>query len=955
MHDVDAVNAGYARALLEEYLENPVAVPPEWQQLFESGDAALAEELPGLAKLLESLRARGNGNGQVVAASPAPPAPAEPALAPRPPAAAAAPAVDDTLLGAVAAAMSLVKALRTHGHLAARLDPLGSEPVGDPALDPERLEPKLTPELQARIPARILRVHVPGDTLADVLPRLRETYTGTSAYEIEHISDHEQRVWLREAIESGRYRRPLSPDEKRRLLERLSEVEGLERYLRRAFLGQKQFSVEGLDAMIPMLGEAIELAADGGAHEVVIGMAHRGRLNVLTHVVGKPYESILREFEGERTLEAVTADPEGGTGDVKYHLGAEGTRRTRTGDVTVTLAANPSHLEAVDPAVEGRTRAEQTDRSSAAGYHDPRVAMPILIHGDASFPGQGIVAETLNLAELEGYSTGGTLHLIANNQIGFTTDPVQGRSTRYSSDLAKGFDFPIFHVNGDDAEACIAAVRLALAYRTRFETDVVIDLVGYRRHGHNEQDEAAYTQPLMAERIARQPTVRERYAEQLAREGIVTPDEAQALVQRVDAMLKEAHERLRESFTGAGAGAAVAREGRIPAGTDAAIETAVDADRLRALDRELVAVPDAFTVHPKLARQLERRAQALDEGGIDWGQAESLAFASLLVDGIPVRLTGQDTERGTFSHRHLVLHDVHTGETYAPIQHLREAGASMEVYNSPLSENACVGFEYGYSIAAPEALVLWEAQFGDFVNGAQVVLDQFVVAGLSKWGQTSRLTLLLPHGYEGNGPEHSSARVERFLQLAAQENIRIANPTTAAQYFHLLRRQALDPSARPLVVMTPKGLLRLKQASSSLADLADGHFRPVIGDRDADPQKVRRLVLCSGKVYYDVVGHELRASAQHVAVGRIEQLYPFPVAEKAELVRSFPRLAEVVWTQEEPQNMGPWRAIRHRLEENLPEGVKLRYVGRPWRASPSEGYPTAHLREQDRIVREALA
>jgi 2-oxoglutarate dehydrogenase E1 component len=972
MHDVDGLNAGFARVLLEQYLENPEAVPAEWRALFESGASELVATHPGLARLLELLAEDGNGHAvsaplpsppQAPLPPPAPPAPTEAppaAQAPLPPPAPpapteappAAPAIDETLLGGVAAAMALVKAYRTHGHLAARLDPLGSEPVGDPSLEPERLEPKLTPELQARIPAKYLRVHVPGETLADVLPALCETYCGTSAYEIEHISDHEQRVWLRAAIESGRYREPLPAEEKRRLLERLTEVEGFERYLRRAFLGQKQFSIEGLDAMVPMLDEAIAIAAEESAHEVVLGMAHRGRLNVLAHVIGRPYEAILREFEGERTLEAVVSDPEGGSGDVKYHLGAEGTRRTGSGEITVTLASNPSHLEAVDPVVEGRTRAEQTDRSTRTGYNDFTVAMPILIHGDAAFPAQGVVAETLNLADLNGYSTGGTLHLIANNQIGFTTDPADGRSTRYSSDLAKGFDFPIIHVNADDAEATLAAVRLAMAFRRRFWTDVVIDLVGYRRYGHNEQDEAAYTQPLMAARIERQPSVREQYAQALVEEGVLSEEEAAALVERVATMLKGAHERLKETF--GQAVPAVAYEGRIPASGDAEVVTAVSDERLRMLNEELLRVPEGFTVHPKLAKQLERRRETIDEGGIDWGQAEELALASLLVEGIPVRLTGQDTERGTFSHRHLVLHDSQNGQAHAPIQHLNGASASFEVHNSPLSETACVGFEYGYSVAAPESLVCWEAQFGDFVNGAQVAVDQFIVSGLSKWGETSRLTLLLPHGYEGNGPEHSSARLERFLQLAAQENIRIADCTTAAQYFHLLRRQALDPSARPLIVMTPKGLLRLKQAASTLSELAEGSFRPVLPDPDAVPEAVRRLVLCSGKVYYDLVGRELRRAAGWIAVGRVEQLYPFPTSATAELVRSYPGVRELVWVQEEPQNMGAWRAIRHRLEEALPQGVSLRYVGRPWRASPSEGYPTAHLREQDRIVREAL-
>ena len=540
MAEVDGLNAGYARAVLEEYLENPEAVPAEWRELFE-GDSTLLREHPGVARLLEVLEA--DGNGAQAEAAPPPPAPAAEPTAPPPPA-----PVDETLLAAVAAAVSLVKAYRTHGHLAARLDPLGSEPVGDPALEPERLVPPLTPELQAQIPARLLRVHVPGETLADVLPKLQETYCGTSAYEIEHISDHQERVWLRQAIESGTYSEPLEADDKRRLLARLSEVEGLERYLRKAFLGQKQFSIEGLDVMVPMLDLALELAAEDGAHEVVTGMAHRGRLNVLAHLVGRPYEVILREFEGERNLAAISNQPAGASGDVKYHLGAEGRRKTAAGDITVTLAANPSHLEAVDPVVEGLTRSEQTDRSTRGGDHDPRVALPVLIHGDASFPGQGVVAETLNLQSLGGYSTGGTLHVIANNQVGFTTDPADGRSTRYSSDLAKGFDVPIIHVNADDPEAAVASIRLAMAFRRRFGRDVVIDLIGYRRWGHNEGDEPAYTQPLMAERIKEQPSVREQYAAQLADEGVVTQEEADELAREVEASLKAAHETLKTSL-----------------------------------------------------------------------------------------------------------------------------------------------------------------------------------------------------------------------------------------------------------------------------------------------------------------------------------------------------------------------------------------------------------------------
>jgi len=941
------LNAGYVAQLLEDYLDSPESVPPEWRATFEQG-GALLEALPGLRRLLAA-----HGNG-----SPSAPAPGREQVG-LPPAAAPARepearALDETLLGGVAAAMALVKAYRMHGHLAARLDPLGAEPMGDPALDETRLVPRLTPELQARIPTRLLRLSVPGDTLLEALPHLREVYCGSIAYEIEHISDHAERVWLRQAIESGRFRQPLAPDRQVALLRRLAQVEGLEQYLRRAFLGQKQFSLEGLDVLVPMLDEALELAAADGAHEVVIGMAHRGRLNVLCHTVGRSYESILREFEGERTIEAVVSDPEGGTGDVKYHLGATGARQTAAGEIEITLSPNPSHLEAVDPVVEGRARAEQTDRSQGSGLHDPSVALPILVHGDAAFPGQGVVAETLNLQNIAGYSTGGTLHLITNNQVGYTTDPSESRSTRYSSDLAKGFDVPIVHVNADDPEAAISAVRLALAFREEFGHDAVVDLVGYRRFGHNEQDEPAYTQPLLVERISRQPTVGEMYADRLVESGVLSREESDGLVAETQAMLRAAHDRLRATLAAAPAAAeAPVREEPPPASTGDAVVTAVAAERLGMLNEQLLVVPDGFTVNEKLARQLDRRREALHDGGIDWGQAEALAFGSLLGEGIPIRLSGQDTQRGTFAHRHLVLHDPLTGETYAPIQHLPGANASFEVYNSPLSEYAALGFEYGYSIAAPDALVLWEGQFGDFVNGAQVVIDQFIVAGRSKWGQTSRLTLLLPHGYEGNGPEHSSARLERFLQLGAQENVRVANCSTAAQYFHLLRRQALDATARPLVVMTPKGLLRLKQAVSTLEDLSAGTFRAVIGDPDADRASVRRLVVCSGKLYYDIVGHEARAPATSIAVARLEQLYPFPVEAVSQLVRSYPAVEELIWAQEEPQNMGAWRTLRHRLEDAA-RHVPVRYVGRTWRASPSEGYPTAHLREQDRIVRTAL-
>ena len=851
----------------------------------------------------------------------------------------------------VAAAYALVRAHRNFGHLAAHLDPLGSEPPGDPSLDIGRLG--LTPEIMARIPAEVLRIYVPGQTLADALPALRATYCGTIAYEVEHIGSHEERLWLRQVIESGQHRRPLSADGKKQLLARLTAVDTLERFLHKAYLGQKRFSIEGLDMTVPMLDFTIELAAAHGTRKTVIGMAHRGRLNVLAHVVNVPYETILAEFEGGRKEE--TPENEGataGTGDVKYHHGAEGVYHTASGaDMAVTLSPNPSHLESVNPVVEGRTRANQTNRGGPEAEHDAKVALPVLLHGDAAFAGQGVVAETFNLARLRGYTTGGTIHLILNNQIGFTTDPREARSTDYSSDLAKGFDVPIIHVNADDPEACLAAVRLAMMYREKFHADVVIDLVGYRRYGHNEADEPAYTQPTMYERIKQTPPVREKYAAQLVSEGVVDSGaaaaDAEAAYQRLTAVQQAVKSGQRDEEP-----QRIKRESAPEPGT------AVAADLLTKLNTELLAVPDGFVVHPKLLKQLERRRDSLtskEGGGIEWAHAEALAFASLLMEGTPIRLTGQDTERGTFSQRHLVLHDIHNGNRHAPIQHLAGAKSPFELHNSPLSEYACLGFEYGYAVEASNALVLWEAQFGDFANGAEVIIDQFLIAGLAKWGETSRLTLLLPHGYEGQGPEHSSARLERFLALGAEGNIRVANCTTPAQYFHLLRRQALHTEIRPLVVMTPKSLLRLPAAASQLDDLVLGKFRTVLWDRDRTwPEKVTRLLLCSGKIYYDIIASSRRAAAPHVKIGRVELLYPFPGAEIGEYVRRYPNLKEVVWVQEEPRNMGARKFVMPKIRDLLPQGVTLLDVSRPERSSPAEGYPAAHKAEQERIVAAAF-
>src|SRR6184192_3885438 len=853
----------------------------------------------------------------------------------------------------VAAAMALVKAFRNFGHMAARLDPLGSEPPGDPALDPGPLG--LTPEIMARIPAELLRIYVPGRTLAEAYPRLQETYCGTISYEVEHIGSHQERLWLRQVIESSEHRRPLGADEKRKLLSRLTAVETLERFLHKAYLGQKRFSIEGLDALVPLLDQTVELAGANGARRVVLGMAHRGRLNVLAHIVGLPYETIFAEFEGGRHVEG-TLTPEGGTGDVKYHHGADGVYQTAAGKpVNITLSPNPSHLEAVNPVVEGRARANQTNRRGKDAIHDGSVALPVLIHGDASFAAQGVVAETFNLARLKGYTTGGTIHLIANNQLGFTTDPKEGRSTDYSSDLAKGFDAPIVHVNADDPEACLAAARLAMMYRDKFHADVVIDVVGYRRHGHNEGDEPAYTQPLLYERIKRTPTVRQRYAEQLAGEGIQDVARADALAEQFAQRLSEIQQSLRAHLSETGQGQEPQRISDAPQPI-AEPATSVAGQVLTSLNEQLLAVPAGFSVNPKLLRHLERRRGALTEGGIEWAHAEALAFASLVVEGTPTRLTGQDTERGTFSQRHLVLHDTVNGQRYAPIQNLPGARAPFELHNSPLSEFACLGFEYGYAAAAPDALVLWEAQYGDFTNGAEVIIDQFLIAGLAKWGQTSRLSLLLPHGYEGQGPEHSSARIERFLALGAEGNLRIANCTTPAQYFHLLRRQGRHAELRPLVLFTPKSLLRLPQATVRLEDLTGGTFRPVLDDpAGARRRDATRLVLCSGKVYYDLLLSPRRAAAAHVAIGRVELLYPFPKPELADLIRQYPKITEIVWVQEEPRNMGPQKFMLPQLRELVGEGVTVHDIGRPERSSPAEGYPAAHQAEQARIVGAAFA
>ena len=896
-------NDGYIESLYEAFRLDPASVDESWRQLFR-----LAERL---------------GGGAAGSAAPS----------------------DAALLRKVAGAAGLVAAIRLQGHLAVQLDPLGTAPLGAAELTPEFHG--ITESDLTQVPAAALGFDE--GTAADVVARLRAIYCASIGYEFEHLEEDAERAWFRRVIEEGELRRELASEEKLALLRRLTEVDALERFLGRAFQGKKRFSIEGTDALVPMLDAAIEGAGAAGAREVVIGMAHRGRLNVLTHVMGKPYAALFAEFEGRHASTNAASD----TGDVKYHMGYAGERTIGAGrPVKLRLVPNPSHLEFVNPVINGIARAHQRVAGAKPGTRDESAVLAVAVHGDAAFIGEGVVAETLNISRLRGYRIGGTLHVIVNNQVGFTTDPVDARSTWYASDLAKGFDVPIVHVNGDDPEACLAAVRLGIEYRKRFGKDFLIDLVGYRRHGHNETDEPVWTQPKLYALIKSHPTPREVWGRRLVAEGTITADE----VTRIEAEVTAGLERTLDEMKSAAAEEEHAPDGA-PAPAPPAIETAVKAETLIALNERLLAMPAGFQPNARLIKQLERRRENL-ESQIDWGHAESLAFASLLVQGVTIRLSGQDAERGTFSHRQAVLHDMETGAIHIPLQHLPQASGAVELYNSPLSETAVMGFEYGYSVAAPDALVLWEAQFGDFFNVAQPIVDQFMAADRAKWGQDSALTLLLPHGYEGQGPEHSSARLERFLQQCAEGNMVVAYPSTAAQYFHVLRRQALRESRRPLVLMQPKSLLRLREAASSLADLTSGAFRPVLDDPVAGrtPDAVRRLVFCTGKLYYDLaLARAGQANAERVAIVRVEELYPWPHAELTAVVDRYPAVEEFVWAQEEPKNMGAWTYLAPRLRASVGDAHPLRYVGRPDRASPAEGYESAHKVEQARIVAEALA
>jgi 2-oxoglutarate dehydrogenase E1 component len=929
--DFGGVNEGYALELYERYQQDPASVDAATRGLFER----LGK--PDQTNLPEPDRTRPN--------------------------------LTDRGLAQVVGAVNLAESIRRYGHLAARIDPLGSDPIGDPSLLPDTHG--VSEADLAALPASLV-----GGPLAqgaahagEAIARLRDVYCSSIGYDLAHIFVPEEREWLRHHVEAGTYRAPNTPLEPLELLERITEVETFEKFLHKAFPGKTRFSIEGLDVMVPVLDELIAESADVGVRHVLIGMAHRGRLNVLAHVMQKSYAQILAEFRESMGAQPFREDL-GWTGDVKYHAGARARMREvdslssdasakgAAPEVVISMPPNPSHLEFVNPVVVGMARAACTDPSAAGNpVVDKGVTLPVLIHGDAAFPGQGIVAETLNLSRLRLYDVGGTVHIIANNQIGFTATARQSYSTSYASGLARGFKIPIFHVNADDPEAAIEVSRLVAAYRAAFKRDTLIDLVGYRRHGHNEGDEPSFTQPAMYKVIGSHPTVREIWAQRLDERGVASAEVADGFVKKATTALEQALETVKQNQ---------APTDQIPEppprGVARQARTAVPLERLVALNAELTKVPEGFTIHRKLERAREKRRGVLasaDERSVDWAAAEDLALASILEDGIAIRFTGEDVERGTFSHRHAVFHDFNTGERDVPLQRIPQARAAFEIYNSPLTECATIGFEVGYNLQAPGRMVIWEAQYGDFINGAQVILDEFVTSGRAKWGLMPSLTLLLPHGYEGQGPDHSSARVERFLEAASDINLRIANCTTAAQYFHLLRRQAVllltDPL--PLVVLTPKSLLRHPLVASRPRDLAEGRWQPVLQDEDALQRAggVRRLVLCSGKVYVDLVSSDHRAAHPEVALVRVEQLYPFPWADVKAALEAFPALDEVVWVQEEPENYGAWSFLRPLIEELLEGRLPLCYVGRARSASPSEGTASWHAVNQKLLIDEAFA
>ncbi|HUM13880.1 MAG TPA: 2-oxoglutarate dehydrogenase E1 component [Myxococcaceae bacterium] len=953
-------NIDFIEGLYARWLEDPGSVDPSWQQLF-AGTRTDGRPLLGSGDgRAQPTNGHGTGNGSAATAKPMNGNGATVATAPA--------RIQAVSVGDVPAALAAMQlqarvdqtlyAFRLRGHLLAQLDPLGRPRpqmhhiadlamASDGEFRPEELEQLVD---SSEVFADRKRVK-----LRELLARLRRTYCGHLGVEYMTLLDSDRRRWLMPRMEHSENQLNPGPAEQRRILEKLTYADTFEAFIHTKYQGAKRFSVDGGESLLPMLDTMLELGGELGVEEVVIGMAHRGRLNVLTNVLGKSPDQIFSEFNGP-------VDPRAfmGRGDVKYHMGFSSDVTTSGGKrIHLSLAFNPSHLEFVHPVVEGRARAKQQRLED----QDRRKVLPLVIHGDAAMAGQGVVAETLNLSRLRGYDTGGTVHLVINNQLGYTTDPEDGRSSIYCTAVAQMLDIPIFHVNGDDPEACVHAMRLATEYRQRFQSDVVLDLVCFRRYGHNEGDEPSYTQPLMYEAIRHHPPVSEIYARALAGQGRVSTEEAEALREEAKRHFLQAYNQAKETpalrepsaHEGLWKGYRGGPEDGIPDP-----ETGVPATSLAPLLEHLAHVPQGFTPLRQMGKILERRAaMARGEIPLDWSAGENLAYATLLKSGTHVRLTGQDTERGTFGHRNAVLHDVKTGISYVPLKDLGPGAAPFEIYNSPLSETGCMGFEFGYSLDYPDALVLWEAQFGDFANGAQVIIDQFIVAAEDKWRRLSGLTLLLPHGYEGAGPEHSSARLERFLAMSAEDNIQVCYPTSSAQVFHLLRRQAIRPWRKPLVVMTPKSLLRREEASAPLSAFTSGKFQRLVSDPPPGGEaKVTRLLLCTGKVAYDLLAARAKAADDTVAIARLEQLYPFPEAQLAREIARYPELEQLVWVQEEPENMGAWSFVLPRLSGRVSAKARrlpLRFAGREASASPATGFQKTHELEQVLLIDAALS
>jgi 2-oxoglutarate dehydrogenase E1 component len=924
-------NADFLESLYEQYLRDPASVDERWRGYFERMAPPAAGERP-----------HGPIQAEIAERARTPRAP-QPAAAP----ASGSPAADNA--AKQAAVSRLIQIWTNRGHLLAKVDPLGLTERPRPrvldlgyfGLSESDLDTEFfTGSRSGAVPKRM--------RLRDIIAQLEFIYAGTIGAEFAHVSESEERLWLQDQFQTGRLTGKFTPDERRNILWQLTAAEGLERYLHTKYVGQKRFSLEGGDSFVALLDDLIQSSGAAGIEEAVIGMAHRGRLNVLVNLLGKSPSVLFSEFEGSYDLSHLK-----GSGDVKYHKGFSADLRTPSGNVHTVLAFNPSHLEVVNPVVEGSVRARQERRGDEKGQR----VLPVLVHGDAAFAGQGVVMETLQLSQARGYYTGGTVHLVINNQVGFTTsNPRDTRSTIYSSDVAKMLEAPIFHVNADDPEAVVFVARLALKYRMKFRKDVVIDLVCYRRHGHNEADEPAATQPVMYRIIRQHPTARKLYADRLVAQGVITESEAAGMIEQYRTGLDEGRPQARASLGMIGNNYTVDWTPYAQIDWTERVQSGVEPRRLRLLGERATSFPEGFSLHPRVAQMmLNRKKMIAGELPLDWGCAETLAYAALIEDGFSVRISGQDSGRGTFFHRHAVLHDQNSDDTYIPLQHIADHQPRVQVIDSVLSEEAVMGFEYGYSTTEPNALVVWEAQYGDFANGAQVIIDQFISSGEAKWERFCGLALFLPHGYEGAGPEHSSARLERFLQLCAEWNMQVCVPSTPAQMFHMLRRQMLQPFRKPLIVMTPKSLLRHEMSVSSLDDLTRGSFARIIDESDdLPPAQVRRVVFCSGKVYFDLLKARRKDGIRDVALVRIEQLYPFPSEEYEAILNRYGNAREIVWCQEEPQNQGAWYQIRHRLQELLGARRQVLYAGRAPAAAPATGISKIHEAEQQALINAAL-